>query len=35
VDFNIGLALHDVAIAPVVYQRAMEKGLGTPLAYDP
>jgi ornithine cyclodeaminase/alanine dehydrogenase len=35
VDFNIGLALHDVAIAPVVYQRAMQKGLGTPLAYDP
>ena len=35
VDFNIGIALHDIAIAPIVYQRAIEKGLGTPFNYNP
>ena len=35
VDFNLGLALHDMAIASIVYQRATEKELGTPLSYNP
>jgi ornithine cyclodeaminase/alanine dehydrogenase len=35
VDFNIGIALHDIAIAPIVYKRAIAKGLGTPLNYNP
>ena len=26
---NLGLALHDMAIAPTIYQRALEKGIGT------
>jgi ornithine cyclodeaminase/alanine dehydrogenase len=26
---NLGLALDDMAVAPVIYQRAMEKGIGT------
>lgn len=26
---NLGLALDDMAVAPLVYQRALEKGLGT------
>jgi ornithine cyclodeaminase/alanine dehydrogenase len=28
---NLGLALDDIAVAPLVYQRALEKGIGTPL----
>ena len=26
---NLGLALNDIAVAPLVYQRAKEKGIGT------
>ena len=26
---NLGLALDDIATAPIVYQRALDKGLGT------
>jgi len=26
---NLGLALNDMAIAPLVYQKAKEKGIGT------
>ena len=28
---NLGLALDDMAVAPLIYQRALEKGIGTPL----
>ncbi|MDH3358910.1 MAG: hypothetical protein OEM06_15720, partial [Desulfobacteraceae bacterium] len=28
---NLGLALDDMAVAPLIYQRAVEKGIGTPL----
>jgi ornithine cyclodeaminase/alanine dehydrogenase-like protein (mu-crystallin family) len=28
---NLGLALDDMAVAPLIYQRAIEKGIGTPL----
>jgi ornithine cyclodeaminase/alanine dehydrogenase len=35
VDFNLGMALHDMAIAPVVYERLMKKGVGTLLPYNP
>jgi ornithine cyclodeaminase/alanine dehydrogenase len=26
---NLGLAMDDMAVAPLVYQRAVEKGIGT------
>jgi ornithine cyclodeaminase/alanine dehydrogenase-like protein (mu-crystallin family) len=26
---NLGLALNDMAVAPTIYQRAVEKGIGT------
>jgi ornithine cyclodeaminase/alanine dehydrogenase-like protein (mu-crystallin family) len=26
---NLGLALDDMAVAPLIYQRALEKGIGT------
>jgi len=29
---NLGLALEDMAVAPLIYQRALEKGIGTLLA---
>jgi ornithine cyclodeaminase/alanine dehydrogenase len=29
---NLGLALDDMAVAPIIYQRAIEKGIGTPLS---
>jgi ornithine cyclodeaminase/alanine dehydrogenase-like protein (mu-crystallin family) len=28
---NLGLALDDMAVAPLIYQRAQEKEIGTPL----
>ena len=28
---NLGLAFDDMAVAPLIYQRALEKGIGTPL----
>jgi len=28
---NLGLALDDMAVAPLIYQRALEKGIGSPL----
>jgi ornithine cyclodeaminase/alanine dehydrogenase len=28
---NLGLALDDMAVAPLIYQRALEKGIGTPM----
>ena len=34
IDFNIGLALNDIRIAPVVLEKAMEMGLGTKLPYN-
>jgi ornithine cyclodeaminase/alanine dehydrogenase len=29
---NLGLAIDDMAVAPEIYKRALEKGIGTPLA---
>jgi ornithine cyclodeaminase/alanine dehydrogenase-like protein (mu-crystallin family) len=29
---NLGLALDDMAVAPLIYERALEKGIGTWLA---
>jgi ornithine cyclodeaminase/alanine dehydrogenase len=29
---NLGLALEDIAVAPLIYQRALEAGIGTWLA---
>jgi ornithine cyclodeaminase/alanine dehydrogenase len=26
---NLGLALNDMAVAPTIYQKAVEKGIGT------
>ncbi len=31
IAINLGLALEDIAVAPVVYRRAIEMGIGTPL----
>jgi ornithine cyclodeaminase/alanine dehydrogenase len=31
IAINLGLALEDIAVAPVIYQRAVEMGIGTPL----
>ncbi len=28
---NLGLAIDDMAVAPEIYKRALEKGIGTPL----
>jgi ornithine cyclodeaminase/alanine dehydrogenase-like protein (mu-crystallin family) len=35
VDFNLGMALHDMAIAPVVYEKLTKKNLGMSLPYNP
>jgi ornithine cyclodeaminase/alanine dehydrogenase-like protein (mu-crystallin family) len=29
---HLGLAIDDMAVAPEIYRRALEKGIGTPLA---